>query len=80
MEEEARLKLKHAALEFTSEDDVVIRNSSQMKKIALKNVEGMVSVKGFIDEKTQTVTVVGGALCLKTTAVKKKGRSARDDV
>ena len=58
-----RCQLEIRALEFTSEDDVVIRNSSQMKKIALKNVEGMVSVKGFqVDEKTQTVTVVGGAM------------------
>lgn len=53
-------QLELRSIEFNDDEDVVVRNVHQMKKTTLKNVEGMVSVKGFeVDEKTGTVTVVG---------------------
>jgi len=56
-------QLEVRSIEFNDEEDVVVRSAHhQMKKTTLKNVEGMVFVKGFeVDEKTGTVAVVGAA-------------------
>ena len=49
-----RCQLEVRSIEFNDEEDVVVRSAHhQMKKTTLKNVEGMVFVKGFeVDEKT----------------------------
>ena len=56
-------QLEVRSIEFNDEEDVVVRSRDhQMKKTTLKNVEGMVFVKGFeVNEKTGTVAVVGAA-------------------
>ena len=50
-------QLELRSIEFNDDEDVVVRNVHKMKKTTLKNVESMVSVKGFeVDEKTDSRT------------------------